>query len=110
MDELNQIKQKKLEELQKQMGQQAEQQIAEETQIKQQIEQLESIVKTKLTKEALERYGNIRAAHPEKAVQALIVISQLMQTGQAEMIDDTMLKKILRRLTPQKREFKIRRK
>ena len=110
MDELNQIKQKKLEELQKQMGQQAEQQIAEETQIKQQIEQLESIVKTKLTKEALERYGNIRAAHPEKAVHALIVISQLMQTGQSEMIDDSTLKKILKRLTPQKREFKIRRK
>ena len=82
----------------------------ERQQLQEQIEQLETIAKQYMGAEAISRYGNLKAAHPEKAVQALIVISQLMQTGQAEMIDDTMLKKILRRLTPQKREFKIRRK
>lgn len=110
MDELEAIRQKKLEELEQQIKEQAGQQAGEEIQLKQQIEQLEAVVKTKLTKEALERYGNIRAAHPEKAVQVLVVAAQLIQAGQAEMIDDEMLKNILVKLTPQKKDFRITRK
>jgi programmed cell death protein 5 len=106
MDELEQIKQKRMEELQ----QQANNQLQEQAQLQQQIAQLEAIVKTTLTKEALERYGNLKAAHPEKAVQLLALIGQLIQSGKAKMITDDELKKMLVMLEPKKTQFKIQRK
>ena len=110
MDELEEIKKRKLEELQKQQGVDLQQQVDEQAQLQQQIEQLEAVVKQLFTKEALIRYGNVKAAHPEKAVQLLVVIGQLMQQGKVQKIDDAQLKEILKQLTPQKKEFKINRK
>jgi programmed cell death protein 5 len=106
MDELEELRRRKLEDLQRR---QAQQQFSEEAQLRQQIEQLESVVRQSLTKEALQRYGNLKTGHPEKAVQLLVILAQLIQNG-AERIDDEMMKKILVRLTPQKKEFKINRK
>lgn len=105
MDELEDIKKRKLEELQAMQ----QEQLKEEEQIQQQIQQLEFIVKRILTKKALERYGNLKAAHPEKAVQLLAVIGQAIQAGKIGQIDDEQLKELLRRLSPEKSEFKIRR-
>ena len=106
MDELEDIRRRKLEEMQKR---QVQQQLQEEAQLRQQVDQLEQVIRQCLTKEALQRYGNLKTAHPEKAVQLLVILAQLIQNG-AERIDDEMLKKILVRLTPEKREFKIKRK
>jgi len=106
MDELEEIKKRKLEELQKRQGAQLE----EQAQVQKQIEQLETIVKQIFTKEALSRYGNLKAAHPEKAVQLLVVLGQAIQSGQITQIDDNKLKEILKKLTPEKKEFKIKRK
>lgn len=79
-------------------------------QLQQQIQQLEFIVKQKLTKQALERFGNVKAAHPEKAIQLLAILGQAIQTGKIEdQIDDDQLKDILMRLTPEKKDFNIRR-
>lgn len=107
MDELESIKLRKLAELQQQSMQHS---VAEEQQLQQQIEQLDAIVKQKLTKDALQRYGNIKVAHPEKALQLIAVLGQLLQSNRIDMIDDAMLKNILIRLTPEKKGFTINRK
>ena len=107
MPTLDEIRRKKLEAL---MQQQNAQQLDEESQLKQQIEQMESAVKQFFTKEALARYGNLKAAHQEKAIQVLVVLFQAIQKGQVQgKIEDSLLKKILEQLTPKKKEFNIHR-
>ena len=107
MDELEDIKKRKLKEL---MGQQ-EDQFAEQQQAQQQIMQLENAVKQFLTKEALERFGNLKTAHGEKALNLLAVLGQMIQNGQIkEKITDSELKEILRQLEPKKKDFNIKRK
>jgi programmed cell death protein 5 len=109
MDELDEIKQRKMEELkQAQLGQ-MQQQSQEEEQLKQQIEQLEITVKQALTKDALQRYGNLKAASPEKAVQLLVILAQALQSGQISKIDDDTLKEILKKITPEKKDINIKR-
>jgi programmed cell death protein 5 len=111
MDELEEIKKKRLMELQKQQEEALQQQVGEQQQLQAQIEQLENLVKQFLTKEALQRYGNLKAAHQDKAVQLLVVLGQAIQQGQIkEKITDEKLKDILKRLQPEKKEFKIKRK
>jgi len=109
MDELEALKKKKLEELQKQQQAAMQHQVSEEAQMQQQIEQLEMMVKQVFTKEALIRYGNVKAAHPEKAVQVLVVLGQLLQQGKVKKIDDKELKGLLQQLTPEKKDFNIKR-
>ena len=99
------IKQRKLEELQNQQSQQN----VEEMQMKAQIEQLEVIVKTVLSKDALQRYGNLKTAHPEKAVKLLVVLGQLIQQGKIKQLNDEELKQLLFQINPAKREIKIKR-
>ena len=109
MDELEKIRKKKLEQLQGLQQEKVQQQMQEEAQVQQQIAQLEMLVKQKLTKDALQRYGNVKAAHPEKAMQLLVILAQAIQQGQLDQIDDKTLKEILIKLTPEKKDFKIKR-
>jgi len=109
MDELEKIRKKKLEQLKSMQQDNIQNQMQEEAQAQEQIEQLEILVKQKLTKDALQRYGNVKAAHPEKAVQLLVVLAQAIQQGQIDQVDDTTLKQILIKLTPEKKDFKIKR-
>jgi DNA-binding TFAR19-related protein (PDSD5 family) len=55
------------------------------------------------------RYGNIKAAYPEKAVQALVVMARAIETRQVTQIDDALLKHFLGALTPEKHKFNVRR-
>src|SRR3990172_5047342 len=105
MDELEEIRKIKLAELRAVQLGKMQQQSQEEEQLQQQIQQLEAIVKQALTKEALERYGNLKAAYPEKAVQLLIILAQAMQQGKIEKIDDKTLKEVLKKLSPRKKEI-----
>jgi programmed cell death protein 5 len=106
MDELEEIRKRKLAELQNQQ----QESLQEQQQMQAQLEQLETVVKQFFTKEALERYGNLKAAHQEKAVQLLVVLGQAVQQGQIkEKITDEKLKEILKQLQPEKKEFKIKR-
>lgn len=98
-DELDRIKQRKLEELQRQYNGQAAQQADEEQQIRQQLNAMEGFVKPKLSKEALQRYGNIKAAHPDKAAQLLVVLTRLLQTGKVASLNDEQLKSILQKMS-----------
>ena len=109
MDELKEIKQRKMEELKNSQLKQMQQQNQEEAEMKQQITQLEMVVKQALTKEALQRYGNLKAGYPDKAVQLLVILAQAIQSGQATKIDDNMLKEILKKISPKKKEIKIKR-
>src|SRR3989339_1755892 len=106
MDELEELKKRRLLELQQKQHEALQRQSQEESQLQEQIEQLELIVKQVFTKEALERYGNLKSAHPEKAVQLLVLLGQAIQQGQIKQINDVQLKELLRRLIPQQREFK----
>ena len=100
---LEEIRKRKIESLQQQAQKQAE----EEAQLQSQIQQLEEIVRRALTKEALQRYGNLKTAHPEKAVQLLVVVANAIQTQNIKAIDDKQLKEILM-MMDKKHETKIR--
>ena len=87
-----------------------QQQSQEQGQIQQQIGHMENIVRQFMTKDALTRYGNLKTAHQEKALQLLLVLFQAIQKGQIHgKINDSTLKKVLEQLTPKKREIKIKR-
>lgn len=110
MPTLEEIRRKKLEELMKAQQENSQQQAQEQAQLQQQIEYMENIIKQMLTKEALARYGNLKTAHQEKALQLLVVLFQAMQKGQIKgSIDDMTLKKILEQMTPKKKEIRINR-
>lgn len=110
MPSLEEIRKKKLDELMHAQQQKVQQQAQEQSHIQKQIEQMEEIVKQFFTKEALARYGNLKAAHQEKALQLLVVLFQAIQKGQVQgKIEDSLLKKILEQLTPKKKEIKIKR-
>ena len=109
MDELEEIRKIKLAELRAVQLGKMQQQSQEEEQLQQQIQQLEIIVKQALTKEALQRYGNLKAAFPDRAVQLLVVLAQAIQSRQITKIDDNTLKEILKKLIPEKKNINIKR-
>ena len=82
----------------------------EQAKISQQIEMMEETVRQFLSKDALVRYGTLKTAHQEKALQLLIVLFSAIQKGNVpKQIDDNTLKQLLEQLTPKKREMKIKR-
>lgn len=98
---LEELKRKKLEELQSQQQ--------EAYEMQQEMQKAESLAKTIMTKDALSRYGNISMAYPDKAAQVIGIILNLMQQGQIRQVDDNTLKEILRMIEPKRRDPKIRR-
>ena len=109
MDELGEIRKKKLGELRRAQLEQMQQQAQEQEQLQQQISQLEIMIKQVLTKDALERYSNLKTAFPDRAVQLLVILAQAMQSGQITKIDDSTLKGILKKLSPDKKDIMIKR-
>jgi DNA-binding TFAR19-related protein (PDSD5 family) len=94
------VEDKKMEEIQQQVNEQVE--------LQKQIQQLENSVKPYLSKEAVSRYSNLKAAHPDKAVQALLVVLQAIQSGGLKGIkSDEMFKNLLLQLKQPKKEFRI---
>ena len=110
MTELNDIRKRKLEELMQLQQEKLQRHAQEQAQLQQQIEQMENIIKQFLTKDALIRYGNLKTAHNEKALQLMVMLFQAIQKGQIQnKIDDFTLKKILQQITPKKRDISIKR-
>ncbi|MBI4149615.1 hypothetical protein HY491_04155 [Candidatus Woesearchaeota archaeon] len=101
--DIEDIRQRKMEELREQL--QAQQ---ENMQLQQQVSQLETIIRQKMSREAIERLSNIKAAFPERYVQLLALLGQMLQAGQLTSIDDATLKGILQHIAP-KKEFHIKR-
>ena len=66
------------------------------------LKAMEEIAKSKMTREAISRYGNVKVAHPEIAVKAISLIAQACQSGQIEMITDIQFKELLKQLQEKK--------
>lgn len=108
---MEELKKKRLEELQQQALSQQTESLREQVQLQKQVALLETIVKQKMTKEAISRYGNLKSAHIEKAIQIIAILAQAIQQGQiTEQITDEKFKSILKQLEPEKKEFKITKK
>ena len=111
MSDLEEIKRKRLEELQNSLIQQQNQELQEQINLQRQIEVLENIAKQYLNKEAISRYGNLKSAHPELAIQVAVLIAQAAQSGQIkDKLNDKEFKEILMRIQKPKQEFKVKRK
>ncbi len=103
---IDEIKRKRLEEIQKKYAQG----FNEEEALKNQISQIEGLAKQLLDKDALTRFGIIKTAHPEKAIQVASVILQLARANRIkEKLTDSQLKEILTHFQ-EKKDIKITRK
>ena len=77
----------------------------------QKIMEIENVAKRYMSGEAISRYGALKSAHPQKAIQAIALIAQLgSQNEIPEKINDEQFKNLLLKLEPEKKETKIIRK
>ncbi|MBS3793299.1 MAG: DNA-binding protein [Candidatus Thorarchaeota archaeon] len=103
-DELEEIRQKKLEALKEQasQGQAREEQMAEAEAKKQ------AILRQILTPEARQRLSNIKLVKPQFAEQIELQLIQIASSGRLKgRIDDEKLKSLLKQLQGKERERKI---
>lgn len=82
----------------------------DEAEQRKKMEQLKQDVLVKfLTKEARERLGNLRYAHPELAEEVENMLIQSALTGRLKsIIDDQRLKELLQTIAQPKKEQKIK--
>jgi len=105
-DELDAIRRRKMEDLQR--G--AQDRISQEQYQQQVAAQKQTILRQILTPEARERLGRIELAYPDLTQSIEDQLIQLAQSGRVnQVIDDTTLQQILRKIIPKKREIKIER-
>lgn len=95
MDELAELRKRKIAEMQSAHS--------EEANLQSQVAQLDALVKGKLSRDALVRYGNVRTAHPELWLQALVTVAQMPSP-----VSDAQYKTVLEKFQPKKREITIR--
>lgn len=104
--ELEDIRRKKIEELQ-------QAQVSEEVQVAQKEQydqQRQTVLRKILTPEARERVARLRIARPEFAQAVENQLIMLAKSGQLHtIIDDANLLLILEKLTPEKRDITIKR-
>ena len=99
MTELDEIKQKKMQELRQKQEAEAETE-----------QKLDALVKSLLTEEARARLSNVKLVNKEVYFKAVQTIIYIFNAGQVqEKIDEVQLKELLKRLT-EKKEIKIKRK
>lgn len=83
----------------------------EQLKLQKQVELLELELKKYLDSEAISRYGNLKSAHPELAMQVMILIVQSVNSGKMETpINDMKFKELLQYFQKPKKEFKLVRK
>jgi len=108
-EELENLRKKKLQELQQQAA--LEESLEEqENQKKQFEEQRKAILRSILTTDARERLGRIKIARPEVVEQIENQLIMVAQSGQLKnKINDEQLRMLLQKILPKKRDIKIKR-
>ena len=108
-EELENLRQKKLQELQQQ-GQFQESYEGQEDQEKEFEEKKKAILRSILTPKVKERLGNIKVARPEMAEAIENQLITLAQSGRLKSkINDEQLRMLLSKIIPKKRDFTIKR-
>jgi DNA-binding TFAR19-related protein (PDSD5 family) len=75
----------------------------------QQVIALEKIAKPLMSKEAISRYGNLKAAHPETAIKSIAIVAQAIQMGQLrQILSDSEFKEILIEIQKGKRTYNFK--
>ena len=118
MSDLDEIRQKRMAELQAQQAaaqNQAQQQAAAQAQQQAEQEKMEAqkrqILSQILTSEARQRLANLKLTKPEMVNQIELQLIQSAQSGSLRgKVTDEQLKVLLRQISGQKREIKITRK
>jgi len=108
-EELEKIKRKKLQDLQRQAALQdsIDEQAAQNEEFE---KQKKMILISILTPQARERLGNIKAARPQMAESIENQLITLAQSGKLEnKINDKQLRELLSKIIPRKRDIKIKR-
>lgn len=105
-DELEEIRSRKLLELQRRVGEEQG-----NVQAQQQLElQKQALLRSILTPEARQRLANLKMVRPEFTSQLELQLIQLAQQGKIPIpLTDKQLKQILIQIQSRKREIKIRR-
>ena len=111
MSDLDDLRRKRMEELQRQAVASENQQIQQQ-QMQQEMEiQKKQIMMQILTPEARSRLANIRLTKPEFVDQIELQLIQIAQNGGVQSkVTDEQLKELLKRLSGQKRNINITRK
>jgi programmed cell death protein 5 len=115
MSDLDELRRKRMQELQQQAAanenQQAQQQMQQQ-QMQQEMEaQKKQLIMQILTPEARSRLANLRLTKPEFVEQIELQLIQLAQNGRLQgKITDEQLKVLLKQLSGQKRDINITRK
>ncbi|MFQ6135568.1 MAG: DNA-binding protein [Candidatus Hydrothermarchaeales archaeon] len=106
-EELEELKKRKLAELQQRLLEEK----AKQAQMERVEQQIRAAIHQILTPKARARLANVKMARPEYAKQVELLLIQLAQSGQLKnKITDTQLKGILQKIAEgSKKEFKIRR-
>ncbi len=117
MSDLDELRRKRMEELQRQAAANENQQAQQQQQMQQQQMQQEmesqkrQLMMQILTPEARSRLANLRLTKPEFVDQIELQLIQLAQSGRMKgKIDDAQLKVLLQQIAGQKREINISRK
>lgn len=108
--ELEELRRRKMAEMQAQQSQQLQQQAMMQEQAARMEAEKQAVMRQILTPEARDRLAKVRIAYPDVAAAVEEQLIRLLQMGRIQgQIDDNTLKAILRKVSPQRRDIKIER-